>query len=73
MNETIDTSIGPIGRGDIVFYTWVRRGRPDRVEWAVVSSASSLTPNIVFGRNDQGKARAINVSMITRVQKAREQ
>jgi hypothetical protein len=67
-----DTSIGPIGKGDVVFYLWPPRGVKRRPEWAVVSSASFLTPSIVFGRNQDGKARAINVAHITRIQRKDE-
>lgn len=54
--------------GDIVFYLWPPRGLNRKPEWAVVSSASHLNPNVVFGRNQDGKARAIHRSDITRIQ-----
>jgi len=62
-----------IAKGDIVFYLWHRRGFPPRPEWAEVSSASSLSPNIVFGRNQDGKARAIPIDSITRIKPANKE
>jgi hypothetical protein len=53
-----------IHKGDIVFYLW--HGRP---EWAVVSGPSSLNPQVLFGRNNAGKARVIDTATITRIQR----
>lgn len=70
MTDTLiaHTPLGDLHKGDIVWHRRYNRAKREHVvEWAVVSDRSSLSPALVFGRNEKDKPRVIRLEDITRI------
>lgn len=71
MTDIATTPAGVLREGDVVWWHhWTRRKgrRVQELEWVRVTSRSSLTPTLVFGRNENDKPRCIPISEIRRIE-----